>query len=327
MLRDWKPVENYLADVHIHNGKFHEAKVTVHENTAEEKAMVGRLAEVIDDICYSYDYYGYQDALVGSREDNVEEIRKNIWNCGKEADDIIKGLKDIIADLDEQAKAMNGDLTSVEQSIASNHLSDDDEKHLKEMHNLFARANLSIDQLSDYVSKHRCWNDDARRDFPKLSFLMGGFETGIYQNLEKGSPEWEFFQTVEKFLDIETKMSTHTFNDVVILDPKKEYRAVAEALGVGEHTDKMTELCADKSDLEAKYGDVGKRLSEAVKKWFEGNYVEDFYDARENTGAFRDDLTKLLNEYKKEYAHEGMKSMGISDVVKKDNKSKGVEKE
>jgi len=306
MSRDWKPIENYLADVHIHNGRLHEAKLTVHENTAEEKAMVGRLAEVIDDICYSYDYYGYQDALVGSREDNIEEIRKNIWNCFEEADAIIKGLKDIIADLDEQAKDMNGDLVSVEQSIANNHLSDDDGKHLKEMHNLFVRASLSIDQLSDYISKHRCWNDDARRDFPKLSFLMGGFEMSIYQSLEKDSPEWAFYQTVEKFLGIEMEMATHTFV---------------------EHTDKMMELCADKSDLETKYGDVGKHLSEAVKKWFEGNYVEHFYDARENTGAFRYDLAKLLDEYKKEYAHEGMKSMSISDVVKKDNKPKGVGKE
>lgn len=119
MSRDWTPLENHLADAHIYKTRghyIHEGKMYVSMNTPEEKKYVEDLANAIDDICYEYDYYSYQDALVGTREDNVNELKSNITSG--DIKHIVDGLTVISTEYQNMIKDLEDrkdDLSDVER--------------------------------------------------------------------------------------------------------------------------------------------------------------------------------------------------------------------
>lgn len=278
MSRDFKPIELYLADLDTHEktGEWmHEAKWTFHENTEEEKVQVEHLAKEIDEILYDYDYYGYQDAttptveslaLTGSREDNIEDIKKTLWNCSEEVEDILKHLKDIWEEIAEEINDC-----------------DIEKNRLDECSDLAGKIDDVCNSVKAYIGKHRLWNDKAREDFPKLSFLVSDFETEIYPSYhfckdESCDVSWNFWKEVEKALDIETKIvyASYLEEDKVPL-----YEAERKALRDGNP--------------------LSAQISEATETYFKGEYVDHFYDARDNSYAFKRTLEKIYEEFEKEY--------------------------
>ena len=283
MSRDFKPIELYLADLDTHEktGEWiHETKWTFHPYEKEEKVQVERFAKKIDEILYDYDYYGYQDALTGSREDNAEDIKEMLWNCNEKVEDILKHLKDIREEIYEEMNDMVGDCVPVEEGGTGGHITHTEKNHLDECSDLMEKIDDVSNSVEKYVRNHRLWNNEARTEFPKLSFLLDNFETGLFPKLSKSDDDvkWAFWKEVEKALDIETKIVYASYSEE---DKVPLYEAERKAL-------------RDGNPLLA-------QISEATETFFKGKYADHFYDARDNSYAFKRTLEKIYEEYEKEY--------------------------
>ncbi len=253
MSRDWTPRDHHLADIAIHNksereGKnewMHDVKLSFFDNTPEAKKEVEGLASKIDEILYTHDYYGYQDALTKTREDNIADIAKDIAGC--KTDHILKELKEIRKEY--------------EDSYAVSDVA------------FCAGIDDVVKKLDDYTDKHKLWNDEARREFPHLSFLMNGFETEIYPSLTPD--EKEFYTMVEKFIDLEAEISTMTF---------------------AYHTDKVMTLVDDKNYLKG-LSDENNLTSDAVFRWYNG-LMSEISDL--NARLFKNELEEIYSKREKD---------------------------
>ena len=298
MSRDWTPLENHLADEHIHKIRghyIHEGKLYVSMNTPEENKYVEDLANTIDDICYDYDYYGYQDALVGTREDNVNGLKGNITSG--DIEHIVDGLTVISTEYQNMIKDLED---------RKDDLSDVERDYLAECKSELKKTDKAVSDVKEYEEKHRCFNDRAREEFPNLSFLLSGFEMKVFDSLTPNTDgKYEFYKVAEQFTALEMRMSEITFAD---------------------HTDEMMSLCDDKSDLQ-RQSKANDKLGDLVKKWYEGNLVDSFYDARENANEFYKEFDRIFEEMSKMQTFgKGESKKEITNSIGKENRQRGNER-
>lgn len=218
-------------------------------------------------------------------------------------EDILKHLKDIREEINEEMNDMAGDCVPVEQGGTGGHITNTEKTRLDECSDLAEKIDDVCNSVKAYIGKHRLWNDEAREDFPKLSFLMSNFETEIYPNChfckdESCDVEWNFWKEVEKALDIETKIvyASYLEEDKVPL-----YEAERKALRDGNPLSAL--------------------ISKATETFFKGEYVDHFYDARDNKCAF----IKVLQEIKQEYYQEYYKAEIESTLTSADKRNVSIE--
>jgi hypothetical protein len=299
MVHDSTPKDNALAEKLMYEQtgkKMSESKVCFisKENTQIAEAIGVK----VDQICRDFDPYEYNDMLVGTKEENIEEVKQAVLYCRSEH--IVEGLEAIYDTYKETLDNIAGDLTDDGRTQNGVELSDSDKRTIEETQEAMNTVRACIDEIKAYNEKYQLWNDNARSEFPTLSFLMTDFEMGIYPTLEPSTDgKYEFYKIVEQFADLERQMTGLTF---------------------AYNTDEMMSLCETKNDLE-KVTSENKEISEAVKKWFEGNFVDYFYNnAGENAKNFREALDGIFDKYEK------MVSFGKGDVkVQRENKQTGKE--
>lgn len=165
MSKDWTPKELHLADNYIYEQKgeyLHDSTMVWHYG-ANEEAFVEKLARLVDDICQTYDPHEYDNNLVGTREDNVAELKKNILDCN--IDHIKEGLEEI-----------RGEYAVIFDGLSDGELKDET-KHNLDM------VDEAVGKIDSYVTEHKLYNADARRVYPNLSFLCNGFEMVVYPTI------------------------------------------------------------------------------------------------------------------------------------------------
>lgn len=94
------------------------------------------------------------------------------------------------------------------------------------------------------------WNDEARRDYPDLSFLLDGFETRIYPTLKDDEVLKEIYDGLEKDLHALVVATEWQINN-----PKAPQNAHA-----------------------------GEEVEEAVLNWFFGKWGDEGFDTSERNG-------------------------------------------
>ncbi len=256
MSKDWNPKQLHLADIALHEknereGKnnvwLHTAKSAFIDNSHEANSFLADLSDKIDNILQTFDPYGYQDALKGTREDNIEKIVSDIRNLS---------VSHILTEI-----------TIIKEFC------EDPENKTEDTDKLLKDVNDAISDINDYIDKHKLWNDEAREEFPRLSFLLNDFETGIYPYLSED--EKEFYTMVEKFTDLEADISTLTF---------------------AYHTDKVMTLVEDKNYLKG-LSDENNLISDAVFRWYNGTMSE---NSDLNAQLFKNELEEIYGRREKD---------------------------
>lgn len=105
------------------------------------------------------------------------------------------------------------------------------------------------------------WNDEARRDYPALSFLLPGFECETYVKIAKNPAAASVYAAAEE--------QVAALRDAVVKQVNEGKRELS---------------------LE------GIRVNETVKKWFLGELDSNFYYADENNALFREWLQEKVKE-------------------------------
>lgn len=241
MSRDWTPREMvYVDKMLVENGKMplHDSKISVWLDTDEEKQYLSDLAGRVDSLFRDFDPYGYMDD-VEDEEENVKKIEKDIYSCGESLDGMIKTAQEIAKDDELKEEALK---------IA--------------------------EELKTVIKHHRAWNDKAREEFPNLSFLLGLFETGIYNELKDDTARKKVYERAEMILKV--------------IAYRNESEEIDDEM-IAERLECLSEMSYKNMFF------IKPSLVTAVKEWYNPNPNE-FYYSTENNKTLVEKLDTIAEE-------------------------------
>ncbi len=241
MSRDWTPRETLCVDRKLEaEGKMplHDSKISVWLNTDEEKQYLSDLAGRVDKLFRDFDPYGYMDD-VEDEEENVKKIEKDIYSCDETLDGMIETVQEIAQDDELKEEALK---------IA--------------------------EELKAVIKHHRAWNDKAREEFPNLSFLLGGFETGIYNELKDDTARKKTYERAEMILKV--------------IAYRNESEEIDDEM-IAERLECLSEMSYKNMFF------IKPSLVTAVRNWYNPNPNEFYYNG-ENNKALVEKLDSIAEE-------------------------------
>lgn len=142
---------------------------------------------------------------------------------------------------------MGRDFTPLQQHLADNYIHDIKGEYLHNMH-----ITWHIEGQKDM----KMWNDEARKQYPNLCFLLSGFETNEY----------------EKIKDDELKLSCYAFAESIL------------SKMVGDIDNQLkTQEGVNTPIFEFAKESIEYELCEKIYKWYMGKLDEHFYYHEDNT--------------------------------------------